>query len=863
MNFFQKLSKLIKEKDIRLETGSDHTNYDRRYDKRERIFYFHKYMTKPAAVAGFAVFLALFFMLAFNLLTGSLSNLFQNQDQSVIGSMLRFEKQYIAVYIGCLVLGVILAAAAYLQIYFSYRNLNVGQKGSNRFTTRQELSEQYKLIPEKTESFPGGGGVPVARCEDGIYIDDSPANNLIIGITRSGKGEMIVFPEIDIYSRAEKQASMVITDPKLELAAASMETLKKRGYEVHVLNLINPLESMGFNPLTAIIREYKAKNYGDAELLCSTYCYSIFNGPDVSGDNEYWANNSTALLSALILATCEDNIKADEIMNERRKKAVEEANRKAREEALCRLDEEEAALYSLKDDIKEHLKADPTLNIFDLCHLLFDCEDEDKLQLIRTARQLPALQYDKTEFIPVYENEKNINMYSIINTFATLSSKKRKGGKNELDEYFESRPEGDRARLKYANIGPTGENTKGSIYSNTSSKLQVFLLESIAKMTAKSSVDMNSVGFGEKPIAIFIGIPDYDRSNHFIASVFIKQLYFTLAKSATNTVSGKCSREVVFILDEFGNLPAIDDMSNIVTVCLGRNIRFNLIIQDYGQLDKLYGESAATIRSNCANQIYIMTNDKTTAEEYSSLVGYETEVHVSRQGGLLGLSKTYTESLEERPLITPDELRNLQEGEMIVVRAIKRKDLQGNHVRSYPIASMGSDRMKYRYQYLLNDFPNRNLSDIEDLERVNNVNIEKITWSAENYLLKKAVFDKRIMTTQMVSIDGEAIEIPGIMEPAERIELDKIFNLPPIQLAKYKAELEPNMTLGQVSKIAETFMQQGNKTRAAAIFNLVDTVLERNRVKVQKIQVNPPRTKRSYHDDMITKLFSNGEQENE
>lgn len=859
MNLFRDIYHFIKEKDIRLETGSDHTNYDRRYDKRERVFYFHKYLTKPVVFAGFAVLIALFFMLAFNLLTNSLASIFQSKDMSIIGSMLHFEGKYIGVYLGSLILGIILALILYLQIYFSYRNLNVGQKGSNRFTTRQELAEQYKLVPEKTERFPGGGGVPVARCEDGIYIDDSPANNLIIGITRSGKGEMLVFPLIDIYSRAEKQASMIITDPKLELAAASMDTLKKRGYEVHVLNLINPLESMGFNPLTAIIREYKAKNYGAAELLCSTYCYSIFNGPEVSGDNEYWANNSTALLSALILATCEDNIKADELMNERRKKAVEEANRKAREDAMRRLDEETAALYSLKDAIEELLKADPTQNIFDLCHQLFDCEDEEQLDRIRKARQLPELKYDKTEFVPVYENEKNINMYSIINTFATLSSKKRKSGRNELDEYFESRPEGDRARLKYSNIGPTGENTKGSIYSNTSSKLQVFLLESIAKMTAKSSVDMNSVGFGDKPIALFIGIPDYDRSNHFIASVFIKQLYFTLAKSATNTVSGKCDREVIFILDEFGNLPAIDDMSNIITVCLGRNIRFNLIIQDYGQLDKLYGESAATIRGNCANQIYIMTNDKTTAEEYSSLVGTETEVHVSRQGGLIGLSKTYTESLEERPLITPDELRNLQEGEMIVVRAIKRKDLQGNHIRSYPIASMGSDRMKYRYQYLLEDFPTRNLSDIEDLERVDNMNLEKITWSAENYLLKKAVYDKKIANTQMVTMDGEIVEIPGIMEPSERLELDRIFSLPPLQLVKYKAELEPNMTLGQVAKIAETFMEQGNKKKAADILTLVDTVLERNRVKVQKLQVKPPKQQISYQDDMIAKIFSNGE----
>lgn len=83
-------------------------------------------------------------------------------------------------------------------------------------------------IPEKNESFPGYGGTIVSRIKDKLYIDTSPVNNLVIGITRSGKGEMYVFPSIDVYSRAEKKASMVINDMKLELYKSSKKTLKKR-----------------------------------------------------------------------------------------------------------------------------------------------------------------------------------------------------------------------------------------------------------------------------------------------------------------------------------------------------------------------------------------------------------------------------------------------------------------------------------------------------------------------------------------------------------------------------------------------------------------------------------------------------------
>lgn len=60
-------------------------------------------------------------------------------------------------------------------------------------------------------------------------------------------------------------------------------------------------------------------------------------------------------------------------------------------------------------------------------------------------------------------------------------------------------------------------------------------------------------------------------------------------------------------------------MANIITVCLGRNIRFNLIIQAYSQLRNLYSDDAPTIEGNCGNQIYILTNEDETAEKFSKL----------------------------------------------------------------------------------------------------------------------------------------------------------------------------------------------------------------------------------------------------
>ncbi len=586
----------------------------------------------------------------------------------------------------------------------SYADYNIGQKGSEKWTGREEIRSEYKSIPEKTYEYPGRGGVPVARDKNSIYIDDGPVNNLIIGITRSGKGEMFVFPMIDIYSRAKEKASMIITDPKLELAGASIDTLEKRGYECHILNLIDPEYSSGFNPLTLIINEYKEGNYSQAELLCSGFCYSIFNPDEGDGDSQFWSNNSTNLLSALIIAHIEDCLKADEELNIRLKTEHDEKEglrlKKMEAEALDNLSEEERSEYELIKCIREAS--------------LFMDEDEiafkyalDKEQVhLYLNSELPAIEsgYVYREFVPVNENEKKINMYSIITTFSALANAKADGDTTQLDEYFFKRPALDRARLKYAGIGMAGEKTKGSIYSNTLSKLTVFTYEEIARMTAESTLNLLDLGFGSKPVAVFIGIPDYDSSNHFIASVFIRQVYFLLSKTATGSPGGKCYREVIFLLDEFGNLPPIDNMVKMITVCLSRNIKFNMIIQSYAQVEKLYGKDSETIIGNAGNQIYIQTNDSQTAKHFSELLGNETVVNISRSGRRFSFNKSLTESYESRPLFNENELMRMKPGECIIKRVSKREDNKRNPVEPSPIKNTGENRMKYRYMYLADDF---------------------------------------------------------------------------------------------------------------------------------------------------------------
>lgn len=61
-------------------------------------------------------------------------------------------------------------------------------------------------------------------------------------------------------------------------------------------------------------------------------------------------------------------------------------------------------------------------------------------------------------------------------------------------------------------------------------ELDIFTLRNVAMMTAESSIDMAEIGFGERPIAVFLATPSYDSSLYKLPTIFIRQMYYVLGK---------------------------------------------------------------------------------------------------------------------------------------------------------------------------------------------------------------------------------------------------------------------------------------------------------------------------------------------
>lgn len=494
------------------------------------------------------------------------------------------------------------------------------------------------------------------------------------------------------------QASMVVSDPKLELFKGSKHILELRGYKVYCINLINPYESSCYNPLQLITDTYKNGDPAEASAIARSLATSIFDGEAGNGENAFFYKNAAFLTAALIMSEVIDELRADEEANkEYLQEHIEATNRfgklsKEEKKEICQMGKE---LQKLKNERYQEM---------------------DKFQMVMLDRKIEELEkkvspynYKQEEFQPRNDNEKKINLPNVLLKFTMLAEKvippQVEGAepRNALDVFFEKRDSLDVARNLYSAIKIAGgERVKGSVYATVLSELTGFMDDKIKKMTAYSSFQLESIGFGERPIAVFMALPDFDSSNLFIQSIFISQVYYALAKKATSC-GGKCKREVIFLLDEFGNIPCISNMASMITVCLGRNIRFNLVVQAYSQLEKEYGENDAdTIYGNCGNQIYILTDNYDTAEQFSNLVGKETIVTVTRMGGELSLTtqKQYTESTEEKPLKNANELMEFVEGECIVKRVMMRKDQYHNKVKPRPIYNHDETIFPLRYQYM-------------------------------------------------------------------------------------------------------------------------------------------------------------------
>lgn len=305
-------------------------------------------------------------------------------------------------------------------------------------------------------------------------------------------------------------------------------------------------------------------------------------------------------------------------------------------------------------------------------------------------------------------NENNFN-FSSINKILFLPLE-------ELKSYIFDRNIESKAKKYFANLNTTSQENKevDSLMSTTKTVLNKF--ENLEIILSNNNFDFQE--FIDKPTALFLILSDHSNEYHFLANLFIAQLYKFLVGKADNSDLKTLKRPTLFLLDEFANLPTIKDIDNWITAARSRNIWFMLVIQDFEQLKNKY-KNYRTLIANCNLKYFLHTNDyqnaKILAEEYGTIKVNESsttksEKHIS--------TTTYQ---KQKPLITAETLIKLP----VNTQIIKYNRLNVAKFETLPIWKIKN--YTEGKTDLINEIENKNIITISINNEIRTIK-DKINW---------------------------------------------------------------------------------------------------------------------------------------
>ena len=232
---------------------------------------------------------------------------------------------------------------AYLMMYrIDAQNVAIAENDleDSEFLTAKKLKKSKEFtVTEWSELNGQKDGIVIGAEKRGKELEilcTSQLHAIVVGTTGSGKTTGFVDQNIAILSEFGTRPSMVITDPKKELYEKHANHLKQQGYKVSVVDLREPYSSEKWNPMNTLLRRIRkikainklenrdGKYYGGDEIFLSfndakarvqelkdeieenakELIYTLC--PITDNEQPMWEQGARDLITALVLAFCED-----------------------------------------------------------------------------------------------------------------------------------------------------------------------------------------------------------------------------------------------------------------------------------------------------------------------------------------------------------------------------------------------------------------------------------------------------------------------------------------------------------------------------------------------------------------------------
>ena len=244
--------------------------------------------------------------------------------------------------------------------------------------------------------------------------------------------------------------------------------------------------------------------------------------------------------------------------------------------------------------------------------------------------------------------------------------------------------------------------TAKSILVSVGVRLSAFNIPAVMDLLSEDTLEMDTLG--DEKTALFVILPDTDKTFNFISAIMYQQLFDTLFLKAEKEYGGRLPFHVRFLLDEFANIGQIPNFDTYIATMRSREVSVSVVLQNVAQLKSLYKDTWETITGNCDTLLFLGGKEQSTLEYISKMIGKTTiDLKTTNQSKGQSGSFSINEQVLGRELITASEVGLLKTDECILsIRGVE------------PFLSKKYEIEKHKNYKEISDFDEKNTYKVKD-----------------------------------------------------------------------------------------------------------------------------------------------------
>lgn len=241
----------------------------------------------------------------------------------------------------------------------------------------------------------------------------------------------------------------------------------------------------------------------------------------------------------------------------------------------------------------------------------------------------------------------------------------------EMDALLAASPslEARRIAATFMKALKLNEKTAGGVFTDVAGRSFHMQNPKIRAVTASNEIDFSAMI--DEPTALYLSIPSSAAERlQPLTACLLMQMFTAFVERAERAPTGRLPRGVTCYLDEFANVGRIPHMSQRITMLRSTRVALIMAIQNYAQLDALYGaQQKQTILSNASTHLVLPGSGQEEVEFYSKRVGNMTAIGQTMNRNSLAREGDLSQGQQEigRKLVMPEELRTMKRGQLLLL----------------------------------------------------------------------------------------------------------------------------------------------------------------------------------------------------